>query len=211
MTYPAMRTVACGAIRGRCLGLEYVEFVAAVVQHCHRFLQLGAWGVGLVLFALSECLPAAAADQRTGHSLLGKPAPELVQHLFTGPSRNFRLSERRGEVVVLGFWTSWCGSCRAYLERLAKLDATYGSAGLVVVGVSLDDNPVPPVELARAVGVRFRNALDAEKTLGRRFDVADVPLTLLIDRGGVVRYVHGELGPAGEADLLVELRQLLDE
>ncbi len=202
---------ACGASRGRCLGLEYVEFMAAVVQDRFRCPPRGAWGAGLVALALIACIPAAAADRAASHPLLGKAAPELVERLFTGPSRNFRLSERRGEVVVVGFWTSWCGTCRRFLEQLAKLDSTYACAGLVVVGVSLDDNEAAAAELARAVKVRFRNAFDAEKTLGRRFDVSDVPLTLLIDRGGIVRYAHGELDSAGEAELLVELRRLLDE
>ena len=152
-----------------------------------------------------------AVDRAAQHPLLGKPAPELVERLFTGASHNFRLSERRGEVVVLGFWTSWCGSCRAYLERLGKLNATYSSAGLVVVGVSLDDKPAAATELARAVGVKFANAFDSEKVIGRRFEVGDVPLTLLVDRGGVVRYAHGELDATGDAALLTELRKLLDE
>jgi len=155
--------------------------------------------------------PAArAADRAAGHALIGKPAPEFVHQLFTGPSRNFRLSERRGDVVLISFWTSWCGSCRAQLERLAQLDATYARSGLVVVGVSLDDEFGRAAELARSVDARFRNAYDAEKVLGRRFAVQDVPLTLLIDRGGVVRYAHGEPG-VGDAALLAEIRQLLDE
>ena len=158
----------------------------------------------------SAGLPAMAAAPEA-NPLIGKPAPELVQRLFAGPSRNFRLSERRGDVVAIGFWTSWCGSCRAYLERLAKLDATYGSAGLVVVGVSLDDDPARAESLARAVGAKFRNSVDTAKVLGRRFAVADVPLLLLVDREGVVRFSHGDLDKAGEAQMTAELRQLLDE
>jgi thiol-disulfide isomerase/thioredoxin len=165
----------------------------------------------LLAAALLSSAGAGALDRAARHPLLGKPAPELVERLFTGPSRNFRLSERRGDVVVLGFWTSWCGSCRAYLERLGKLDSTYASAGLVVVGISLDDKPESAAELARATGVRFGNAFDSEKVLGRRFEVADVPLTLLVDRAGVVRHAHGELDPAGDAALVAELRHLLDE
>jgi thiol-disulfide isomerase/thioredoxin len=185
--------------------------MAAVVQRRSVFGRLSGWlrlAPALVFLAGGD---AGAIDRAARHPLLGKPAPELVERLFTGPSRNFRLSERRGDVVVLGFWTSWCGSCRAYLERLAKLDATYASAGLAVLGVSLDDKPEAAAELARAVGARFGNAFDSEKLLGRRFEVADVPLTLLIDRGGVVRYAHGELDAAGDAALLAELRRLLDE
>lgn len=188
-----------------------MEFVAAVVQ---RRSLLNDWSVrlaALCVFACTIAMSGAHADPATRHPLIGKQAPEVLQRLFAGPGRNFRLSERRGEVVVLGFWTSWCGSCRAYLERLAKLDATYSRAGLVVVGISLDDDPGRAAELARAVGAKFRNGVDAEKTLGRRFAVGDVPLTLLIDREGVVRYAHGELDAAGDAEMLLQLRQLLDE
>jgi len=196
---------------GRCLGFVHLEFMAAVVQR--RFLSCRRAAIAAALLAIGAFggTLAHAADRAERHPLLGKPAPELVARLFTGRSHNFRLSERRGEVVVIGFWTSWCGSCRAYLERLGKLDATYASAGLVVVGVSLDDKEASAVGLAHAVGVRFANAFDAEKVLGRRFEVGDVPLTLLIDRGGVVRYAHGELDAAGDAALLGELRRLLDE
>jgi thiol-disulfide isomerase/thioredoxin len=155
--------------------------------------------------------PAAAADAGAHHPLIGKQAPEIVQRLFAGPGRNFRLSERRGEVVAIGFWTSWCGSCRTYLERLAKLDTTYGQAGLVVVGISLDDDAARATALAHAVGTKFRTGVDTEKAVGKRFAVPDVPLTILIDRSGVVRYAHGELDAASDADLVKEIRQLLDE
>ena len=170
-----------------------------------------SWIVVLVLGIGGAAGAAASAGAPAANRLIGKPAPELVQRLFAGPSRNFRLSEHRGDVVAIGFWTSWCGSCRAYLERLAKLDATYGSAGLVVVGVSLDDDPARAESLVRAVGATFRDTVDVAKLLGRRFAVDDVPLLLLVDRQGVVRYAHGDLDKAGEADMTAELRQLLDE
>ena len=164
---------------------------------------------------IAACLLGAATGSATaapvGNQLLGHEAPELVAHFFVGRSRNFRLSEHRGDVVVVGFWTSWCGTCRAYLERLAKLDSTYASAGLVVIGVSLDDKPEAASDLAHALALTFPNALDADKTLGRRFAVDDVPLTLVIDRSGVVRYAHGGLDKADGAALITELRALLDE
>ena len=169
-------------------------------------------GTAALVVALAGAAPRArATDPAVHYPLIGQPAPELVERLFTGGGRNFRLSERRGEVVVIGFWTSWCGSCRKYLERLAKLDATYAQTGLVVLGISLDDDPARAQELAHAIGATFRNGVDAGKTIGHRYGVPDVPLTLLIDRGGVVRYAHGELDAAGDASLVTELRELLDE
>ena len=171
----------------------------------------GRLAAGALACALLAGAPPQAAERAARHALIGRLAPDFVEPLFAGPSRNFRLSERRGEVVVLGFWTSWCGSCRAYLERLGRLNATYASAGLVVVGVSLDDDFGHAAELAHAVGVKYRNAWDRDRQLGRRFGVDDVPLTLLIDREGIVRFVDVEPDAGGEAALIVEVRRLLDE
>ncbi len=202
------------ATRVRCPRLDNMEFVATVVRRLSLF-NVQSWRNAacftVVLALAGVCATARAADPAARHPLLNKSAPEFVQRLFIGAGRNFRLSERRGEVVAIGFWTSWCGSCRRYLERLASLDATYSQAGLVVVGISLDDDATRATELARAVGLRFRNGVDTSKALGKLYAVPDVPLTLLIDRAGVVRYVHGELDPAADADLVAEVRELLDE
>jgi peroxiredoxin len=165
----------------------------------------GAWlaGAALALFALS----ATAAEP--GSTLVGQPAPDFTERSMSGG--NLRLSEHRGEVVLVGFWTSWCGTCRAYLEHLGRLHATYGSAGLVVVGVSLDDDARRASSLLQAVDAKFPNVFDARKQLGPAWRVSDVPMTVLIDRAGVVRHVHGDLQRRDEPRLVEEIRRLLDE
>jgi peroxiredoxin len=151
--------------------------------------------------------PSAERDWRT--ALVGQPAPDFAERALDG--RNLRLSEHRGEVVVVGFWTSWCGTCRAYVERLGRLHDTYGSAGLVVIGISLDDDARRAQSLASTVGAKFPNVFDARKQLGPAWRVSDVPMTVLIDRAGVVRHVHGELSRRDEAEFVAQVRQLLDE
>lgn len=152
---------------------------------------------------------AVASEREARDALVGRDAPDFTERLLA--NGNFRLSEHRGEVVLVGFWTSWCSTCRAQLERLGRIDATYGNAGLVVVGVSLDDDREKARSLARAVDAGFRNVFDAEKRLGKAYRVNDVPMTVLVDRSGVVRYVHGELSRSEEAALVDQIRKLLDE
>lgn len=164
---------------------------------------------------LAACLavlgaPAATASEREARAaLVGGAAPEFAGRLLGGG--NFRLAEHRGEVVLVGFWTSWCSACRAYLSQLSRLGSTYASAGLVVVGVSLDDDPALAEGLLRAAGATVRSVFDADKTLGRAYHVGDVPLTVLVDRAGTVRYVRGEVRPRDEAELVREISRLLDE
>ena len=173
-------------------------------------LQIGRAAAGMLL-SIALVAPAIGASPDAPYPLVGRPAPELRQHLVGVGARNFRLSEHRGEVVMLGFWTSWCGVCASYLERLASLDATYRAAGLIVAGVSFDDDPARALSALKDAGAKFQNGVDVAKVLGRRFAVDDVPLTLLIDRDGIVRYAHGPLDGPTDAILLAEIRQLLDE
>ena len=107
-----------------------------------RFAAL-ALGCALALGGAS----AAAAEQ---YELLGQPAPDLVARGLSG--ENVRLSEHRGEVVVVSFWSGACNTCRAQLEALDRIARTYGSAGLTVIGVNLDDNPAARREIRARAG-----------------------------------------------------------
>jgi len=152
---------------------------------------------------------ARGSERETQAALVGRGAPDFTLRALSGGA--VRLSDHIGDVVVVGFWTSWCGTCRAELQRLERLHATYASAGLAVIGVSLDDDEAKAAELASSAKTTFRSGFDGAKTAGPSFHVNGVPLTVLIDRGGVVRYVHGEISRQDERDLVDEIRRLLDE
>jgi peroxiredoxin len=150
-------------------------------------------------------LPLAQAAK----PLAGRAAPDFVGKTLQG--RNVRLSEHAGEVVLVGFWTSWCSTCREQLERLEKLHATYKPAGLIVIGVNLDDDRTRAQEVVTATRLTFPVLFDSTKDVSRRYDVSNVPMLVLVDRSGVVRYVHGEMKGRDEGDLIAEIRALLDE
>lgn len=125
--------------------------------------------------------------------------------------RNYRLSEYRSEVVALVFWASWCGGCRGEMQRFDTLHATYADAGLVVLGINVDDDRSRAEAIAAATGTRYPQLLDADKRLGRAFGLERLPMAVLIDRNGVARFEYGELDARGERQMLGELRMLLDE
>ncbi|MBV9345609.1 MAG: TlpA family protein disulfide reductase [Gammaproteobacteria bacterium] len=155
---------------------------------------LGAW------------LGAAAQEP---YSLLGRAAPDFALRAAGGG--NARLSEHRGEVVVLSFWSSRCTPCRAQLTALNRSVQTYRSAGLAVYGVGVDDEPAQALEFARSTGVSFALLLDPAKTVSRTYEVDNLPMTVLIDRNGTVRHVLRDYSAANEALYLRELRALLNE
>jgi len=167
-------------------------------------LLLRSWA-GLLALALAATAIAAEPD----YPLLGRPAPDFALHASAGD--NVRLSEHRGEVVVLSFWSSRCTPCRSQLALLNRSLQTYRSAGLQVYGVGVDDVPLQAREFAHSVGVGFSMLLDPDKTVSRDYQVDNLPMTVLIDRGGIIRHVLRDYSAANEALYLQELRALLNE
>jgi peroxiredoxin len=160
----------------------------------------------LALVALALSAGAAAAER---HALLGLPVPDLVARGLSG--ENVRISEHRGEVVVVSFWSGACNTCRAQLEALDRIAATYKSAGLVVIGVNLDDNLPRAEKFARSQDVGFQLLVSTAKSTGRDFAVDRLPMVLFLDRAGVLRVAHREFKARDEARYVRELRTLLDE
>jgi peroxiredoxin len=162
----------------------------------------------LALACVLACVGAQsfAAEK---YELLGKPAPDLVARGLSG--ENVRLSEHRGEVVVVSFWSGACNTCRAQLTALDRIAKTYGSAGLTVIGVNLDDNTARAEKFARAQDVQFQLLVATAKTTGRDFRVDRLPMIVFVDREGVLRVAHREFHARDEARYVRELRTLLDE
>lgn len=141
--------------------------------------------------------------------LAGNTAPDFVLKSFAGT--NLRLSEYLGQVVMLNFWASWCGSCRQEMPQLDRLYATYRSAGFIVLGINVDDDTARGVDLARALNVSYPMMLDPRKSVAPKYRLGELPMSVLIDRAGVVRYVHSDYQAGKEQPYVAELRQLLNE
>lgn len=157
-----------------------------------------------LLFAAS--LTVSAAEK---YDLIGKPAPDLVARGLGG--ENVRISEHRGEVVVVSFWSGSCNTCRAQLDALDRIASTYASAGLTVIGVNLDDNVARAEKFARAQDVNFPLLISTPENTGRDFRVDRLPMLVFVDREGVLRAAHREFKASDEAIYVRELRTLLNE
>jgi peroxiredoxin len=181
------------------LGRQQADGRAAL---CSR----AAWK-GLLASALAGAVLVAAAA--SDYALLGHDAPDFALHAAAG--NNMRLSEHRGDVVVLSFWGSRCGQCRMQLAALNRSFKTYHSAGLQVFGVDVDDDQGGALEFARTQALGFPLLLDPGKAVARAYQVDNLPMTVLIDRSGSVRQVHRDFSSKFEAAYLQQLRVLLNE
>jgi len=152
-------------------------------------------------------LLAVAGSVSAATQLLDAEAPDFVLKSLSG--KNLRLSEYRGDVVMLSFWATWCGDCRAQLDELGALRDRYQEAGVELLAVSLDQN-------ARAAGdvkgeASYPVLHDAAGEVGRLYDVTKMPVMVLIDRGGVVREVFEGFRRGNEEQYLERVQALLRE
>jgi peroxiredoxin len=162
-------------------------------------------GFGLALMAMCASTAAPAAVP----SLLDKDAPDFVLKGLDG--RNLRLSEFRGQVVLLNFWARWAGDSRKEMPALDRINTTYARAGLVVLGVSVDDDERRAGEFAGSMHLSYPILFDTDESVGRDYSVQKMPMTILVDRAGVVRYQNVGFKRGDEDAYLDKLRELLRE
>ena len=176
------------------------SFAATHLSRAHKLCAAAA-----ALFLLLG-LPGLASAQS---ALLGKAAPDFALRSLRG--ENVRLSEHSGEVVIVNFWATWCGPCRQEMPQLDELYAKYRRAGLVLLGVSLDHQRERATEMAGTLKVAYPVLFDELRNVSRSYGVDDLPVTLLIDRQGVVRFVSQGYKPGYESRYAEQLRELLNE
>jgi peroxiredoxin len=164
-----------------------------------------------ILLAGSLILGAALAGSSiaAAATLLGKDAPDFVLKAMDG--RNLRMSEFRGQVVLVNFWARWAGDCRQEMPALDRINTTYQRAGLVILGVSVDEDVDRAREFAGAMKVSYPIMFDRGSSIGRDYQLQNMPMTYLVDRSGVIRYMSVGFKRGDERAYLDHIRELLRE
>ena len=108
----------------------------------------------------------------------------------------FRLSDYRGQAVLLNFWASWCTSCRAEMPAMQTVLDDHRADGFAIVAVNMGDTPARASRYLEDLLVDFDVAMDPELEVAKRYRVVGLPTSVFIDRDGVVRRSY-----AGEMSL----------
>jgi tetratricopeptide (TPR) repeat protein len=138
-----------------------------------------------------------ARHERLLQSLLDRPLPSIAVTDLSG--RPFDIASLRGKVVLLNFFSSWCGACRAELPHVKAAYEKYrGDDRVAFLAVSLDDDPKRLERYLGEMKFPFPVARSTQKAAEDAFSVFDVPATFYLDRSLVVRYearggeIHGQ-------------------
>lgn len=171
------------------------------------FTRDGMMRIKNVLLGIVCCVISAASLASSG--LTGQAAPDFA--LKSSSGENLRLSEYRGDVVMVNFWATWCGPCRQEMPLLDELYTRYQRVGFSLLGVNIDDDSSKAMDMVDELGVSFPVLFDAHKEVSKLYEVGAMPVTVLIDREGTVRYVHHGYKPGYEDKYLEQIRSLLRE
>src|ERR1700686_633981 len=134
-------------------------------------------------------------------------APDFSLESLEG--KTMRLSDFRGKAVLLNFWATWCGPCKIEMPWFVELQQKYGSQGLQVVGVAMDDASKEDIaKFAKDMGVNYPILIGKESVGDQYGGVPALPETFLIGRDGKI--VDKILGLRGKAEIEDSIRKALN-
>lgn len=97
----------------------------------------------------------------------------------------FRLSETKGNVLLVDFWATWCAPCREEIPMFKELHATYGPKGLTLVGIAMDDEGVSKVKpFADEYKLPYVTLIGDDKVAESFGGLVGFPTAFLVDREG---------------------------
>ena len=156
--------------------------------------------VAMVLILLA---PTGYADNIKGL------APDFTLKSRSG--ENIKLSELRGEVVMINFWASWCAPCRQEMPLLEDIYKKFGDLGFTLLAVNVEEDSSKADNLLRDVPVTFPVLYDNTNKVTKLYKVVAMPSTVLVDRNGNLRYLHRGYLPGYEEEYKKQVSELIRE
>lgn len=159
--------------------------------------------------ALAVCLLGLMIATSAWALSKAEPAPDFT--LKSNGGDNVKLSELRGQVVMINFWASWCGPCRQEMPLLDEIHQRYSGLGFTVLGVNVEEDQSAARDLLEDVPVSFPILFDSRNEVSEAYEVDAMPSTVVVDRDGIVRYIHKGYVPGDENKYQEVVRELIRE
>jgi peroxiredoxin len=164
--------------------------------------------------------PDSTSNSGSGIAPAGQPPdgvdPGLLAPPFElprlGSDGRVKLADLRGKVVLLSFWASWCGPCRVEIPELESTWQQYKDKDVAVVGISVDDTKGDASGFLSMFPVSYPMLFDeGGGAVGNPWRVSSIPMSVLIDKRGVIRKKHLGYTPKQLREIQVEIDKLLGE
>lgn len=128
----------------------------------------------------------------------GSRAPDFALRELEGGE--IRLSDFKGEVVLVNFWATWCGPCQLEMPDIQARFAEYHDQGFTVVAVNFDEDPDDVATFKENLGLTFDILLDPGALVQRQYQITGYPTSIFIDRDGIIQVRHVGLMDPSQLD-----------
>jgi peroxiredoxin len=149
-----------------------------------------------------------AAVKAGAHPLLGSAVPNFAAASVNGKGRT-TVQPNAGKVLIVDFWATWCEPCKKSFPKLEDLYVRYRASGMEIVAVSEDDANDGLTVFGDSFGAKFPLVWDSGKAIASRWQPKSMPSTFVVDRKGIVRFVHFGYHDGEEAEIDREVKSLL--
>lgn len=157
----------------------------------------------LLAVTLGTSLVAAPKDAAI------KDAPDITLTAISG--KTMRIADLKGQVVLLDFWASWCIPCRKSFPEVDALHRELEPKGLVVIAVNVDEQTKNAYTFLEQYPHTMTIAFDPKGTVADAFKLEAMPSTMIVDRGGHIRFTHQGYTEKTIGQFRSEVLQLLAE
>lgn len=144
----------------------------------------------------------------TRHELVDNPAPDFSGESLNGKG-NVSLAQSTGKVLIVDFWATWCEPCQKSFPKIEEIRVKYAASGVEIAAISEDDEPNGVKEFGTVHGATFPLLWDKDKSIASKWHPPNMPSTFIVDKKGVVRFVHLGYHQGEEKEIEAEVKSLL--
>src|SRR5689334_6172917 len=175
--------------------------------------RIGATAVGLILVLGQGCGGAAGmsggGSSASGdkHAMVGVHAPSFSRPPVVGQSA-LSTDGAKGKVLVIDFWATYCKPCEKEFPKLQALADKHGGS-MLVYGLSEDESTDGIAAFVKKTGVRFPIGWDQGNSISQRYKLDKMPTSYVVDKKGIIRFVHGGYSDGEEEEIACQVDELL--
>ena|SRR5215207_5950955 len=164
--------------------------------------------IGFAWVLLSADKSGASTSARIPAPQQGFLAPDF--ELNTPAGETIKLSELRGQAVLVNLWATWCPPCGAEMQSIEKVYSEYKDQGFTVLAINMtyQDDPLAVLPFVNERGLTFPILLDETGAMAKAYQLRSLPSSYFIRRDGIINEVVIG-GPMSEALLRTRIEDIL--